>query len=227
MAPPGGTRKRIAFPRPCKTVPSRSAIPNATQASARRGRGWRWPGALAPSGPGVSVALWQGRWPLPWQRRWRFGLCSSAPSPGGMRKRTAFPRPCGTVPRRTAGPGTTAGQRPTRREASARQGRGGRWPGALAHPRHIERASQGRGEVPAGPRGVRRQNRVQLSVQAAHRVGTFPRPVSAARQTGPRSGRRRGRGWRASPSALHALPLAPAPACRRASGPCGGGFLLP
>ncbi len=32
--------------------------------------------------------------------------------PGGTRKRTAFPRPCGTVPRRPAGPGTTRGQRP-------------------------------------------------------------------------------------------------------------------
>jgi hypothetical protein len=42
-----------------------------------------------------------------------------------------FPRPCATVPRRSAGPGTTRGQRPTRRARSARQGRGGRWPGAL------------------------------------------------------------------------------------------------
>jgi len=42
-----------------------------------------------------------------------------------------FPRPSGTVPRRPAGPGTTKGQRPTRRARSARRGRGGRWPGAL------------------------------------------------------------------------------------------------
>jgi hypothetical protein len=50
---------------------------------------------------------------------------------GGTGKRTAFPRPRGTVPCRSAGPGTTRGQRPTRRARSARRGRGGRWPGAL------------------------------------------------------------------------------------------------
>jgi hypothetical protein len=43
-----------------------------------------------------------------------------------------FPRPRGTVPCRPAGPGTTEGQRPTRRAGSARRGRVGRWPGALA-----------------------------------------------------------------------------------------------
>ncbi len=45
--------------------------------------------------------------------------------------RPALPRPCATVPCRPVGPGTTKGQRPTRRGRSARRWRGGRWPGAL------------------------------------------------------------------------------------------------
>jgi len=65
------------------------------------------------------------------------GLCqcngeSAFATPGGIRKRDPrFPRPRGTVPCRPAGPGTTEGQRPTRRGRSARRGRVGRWPGAL------------------------------------------------------------------------------------------------
>jgi len=53
--------------------------------------------------------------------------------PGGNRKRDPrFPRPRATLPCRSVGPGTTKGQRPTRRGRSARRGRVGRWPGALA-----------------------------------------------------------------------------------------------
>jgi hypothetical protein len=90
IAPLGGNRKRTAFPRPCETVPRRSAGPGATAGqrptrrarSARRGRGGRWPGALAPGAPGVSRALWQGRWPLPGcaraRRRKSFPLCGQA-----------------------------------------------------------------------------------------------------------------------------------------------------
>jgi hypothetical protein len=178
-----------------------SARPGGREAPAEGGAG-AGRGLWAPSWPGVNVALWQGRWPLPWQRRWWFGVCRSvplragtgnacvspararrchedpchphqqrsAPDPagekrppragralaggfgppagqgsawrcgrgdgpchgnggsafvwaGGNRKRTAFPRPCETVPRRSAGPGAP--------QASARRGRGGRWPGAL------------------------------------------------------------------------------------------------
>jgi hypothetical protein len=44
---------------------------------------------------------------------------------GGTRKRTAFPRPCGTVPRRPAGPGIAeASARPGGREAPAGGGAG-------------------------------------------------------------------------------------------------------
>ena len=76
-APPGGNRKRDPrFPRPRGTVPCRPAGSGTTKGqrptlrgrSARRGRVGRWPGALAPGGPRISAALWQGRWPLPLQR---------------------------------------------------------------------------------------------------------------------------------------------------------------
>ncbi len=71
-----GSGNALRFPRPCGTLPRRPAGPGTTQASARpggreapagggscAGRGL-WP----PAGPDTSVALWQGRWPLPWQR---------------------------------------------------------------------------------------------------------------------------------------------------------------
>jgi hypothetical protein len=52
--------------------------------------------------------------------------------PGGLRKRTAFPRPCATVPRLSVRPDAPkASARPGGGEAPA-LGRGGRWPGALA-----------------------------------------------------------------------------------------------
>jgi hypothetical protein len=69
-----GTGNAPRFPRPRGTVPCRPAGPGTTQASARpggreapamggsgAGRGL-WP----PAGPDANVALWQGRWPLPW-----------------------------------------------------------------------------------------------------------------------------------------------------------------
>ena len=73
IAPLGGNRKRTAFPPPPARRwltdwlhnRNRGQRPTRRARSARRGRGGRWPGALAPGGPGVSVALWQGRWPLP------------------------------------------------------------------------------------------------------------------------------------------------------------------
>ena len=69
----GRTPKRIAFPRPVQGPrPHRTVPASATKASARRGRGGRWPGLWAPGGRGVSAALWQGRWPLPMERCSRF-----------------------------------------------------------------------------------------------------------------------------------------------------------
>jgi len=72
-APPGGNRKRTAFPRPRTMVPCRPAGPGTAEASARpggreapagggagAGRGL-WP----PAGPDIGAALRQGRWPLP------------------------------------------------------------------------------------------------------------------------------------------------------------------
>jgi hypothetical protein len=89
---------------------------------------------------------------------------------GGTRKRTAFPRPRGTVPRRPAGPGIT--------EASARRGRGGRWPGALG-PRL---ARDQRGAVAGAMAPANEAVKVLLSVRAGTgnalrfpaRAGRFP-----------------------------------------------------
>jgi hypothetical protein len=78
-----------------------------------------------PAGQGSAWRCGRGDGPCHWSGERAFV------GAGGIRKRTAFPRPCGTVPRRPAGPGTPASQRPTRRVRSARQGRGGRWPRAL------------------------------------------------------------------------------------------------
>jgi len=77
------------------------------------------------------------------------------PSPfrAGTGNAARFPRPRGTVPCRSARPGITKGQRPTRRAGSARRGRVGRWPGAVAP--GWTRASaalwQGRWPLPKGP----------------------------------------------------------------------------
>jgi len=125
----------MRFPRPRGTVPCGPAGPGTAEGqrparrarSARRGRVGRWPGAVA---PGWSmIPAWRcGRGDGPCQRSDEGAVVSA----GGNRKRDPrFPRPCGTVPRRPVGPGTTKGRRPTRRGRSARHGRGGRWPGAL------------------------------------------------------------------------------------------------
>ncbi len=83
-----------------------------------------WP----PAGPDASVALWQGRWPLPWKR----GVLS--PHLAGTGNAQRFPRPRGTVPCRPAGPGSTeASARPGGGEAPAGGGAGagrGLWPPA-------------------------------------------------------------------------------------------------
>jgi len=90
-----GQETRPAFPRPRATLPCRPAGPGTTKGqrpirrarSARRGRVGRWPGALAPGWSGISVALWQGRWPLPLQR------CSPASTPGGSGNATRVSPP--------------------------------------------------------------------------------------------------------------------------------------
>jgi hypothetical protein len=128
----------------CVSPPARNA---ATRTRATRtDRGQRPPPAGEKRPPGAGRALAGGFWPPagqgsagrcgrgdgPCQRCRVADMPRNTASPGGNRKRIAFPRPCETVPRRSAGPGTTGRQRPTRRAGSARRGRGGRWPGALA-----------------------------------------------------------------------------------------------
>jgi len=91
-----GPGNAARFPRPRATVPCRPADPGPAEGqrptrrgrSARRWRGGRWPGALAPGWSRGSVALWQGRWPLPlkrWQRFHQFGR--------EQETRPAFPPP--------------------------------------------------------------------------------------------------------------------------------------
>ncbi len=168
----GGTPKRTAFPRPCGTVPRRPAGPGTAAGqrptrragSARRGRGGRWPGALGPRrARGQSGAVAGAMAPA-----MAAGLVvrslSIRPASGGNRKRPAFPRPCGTVPRRSAGPGTAGGQRPTRRARSARLGRGGRWPGALG-----PRLAWGQRDAVAGAMAPARMRRAR----AGGRVSRF------------------------------------------------------
>jgi hypothetical protein len=128
----GGNRKRTAFPRPRGMLPPRPVQPAQQEASARPG-GRDAPaaggagagrGLWAPGWPRISVALLQGRWPLPWQRRWQFGFRSSAPSSGGGNA-LRFPRPRGTLPQRPVPPAPTeASARPGGREAPARGGAG-------------------------------------------------------------------------------------------------------
>ena len=56
---------RDGFPQIGRSRHTAGQRPTRRAGSTRRGRGGRWPGALGPGGPGISVALWQGRWPLP------------------------------------------------------------------------------------------------------------------------------------------------------------------
>ena len=69
----GREKETHAFPRPRATLPPRPVHPAPTEDSARPG-GREAPamggagagrGLWVPGGPGVSLALWQGRWPLP------------------------------------------------------------------------------------------------------------------------------------------------------------------
>ena len=124
---------RSPVDRRVQTPQKASARPGGCKAPARGGSGagrGLWP----PTGSDPSAAPWQGRRPLPE----RPVIPENAP-PAGNRKRSAFPRPRGTVPCRPAGSGTPqASARPGGCEAPARGGSGagrgrvGRWPGALA-----------------------------------------------------------------------------------------------
>jgi hypothetical protein len=154
-----------------------SARPGGREAPAVGGAG-AGRGLWAPGGPGVSLALWQGRWPLPWQRRWWFGVCRSALS-GRAQETHAFPPPARNAATKTRATHTNRGQRPARRARSARRGRGGRWPGALG-PR---RAWDQRGAVA----GAMAPAMAVVNVLSSVRAGTgnalrFPRP----RETVPR-----------------------------------------
>ena len=154
-----GSGNAARFPRPRGTVPCRPAGPGTTQASARPG-GCKAPagggagagrGLWPPAGPDPGAALWQGRWPLPFKRG---VLESTGPALwAGTGNASRFPRPCGTVPCRPAGPGTPAGQRPARRGRSARRGRGGRWPGALVPGGPVPCPAQDRGDDPGQTSG--------------------------------------------------------------------------
>ncbi len=209
-----GSGNASRFPRPCATVPCRLAGPGSTKGqrptrrarSARRGRGGRWPGALAPGWSSGSVALWQGRWPLPWKR----GHC--------------FLRPRGTLPPGPSPPAPTAGQRPP---VAGRALAGGFGP---------RQAKDQRGAVagamaPAGIRRTRAGARIsRLAVSQPLRPGLFRLPAKLRQdfQTPHHNGRRFGRGlsgaWRlASPKSSPCM-LPPAQAARQADRGCATGF---
>ena len=67
---------------------------------------------------------------------------------GGIRKRTAFPPPLRGAATKTIAIRTNEGQRPARRGRSARLGRGGRWPEALAPGWRVAPVPQDRGDGP-------------------------------------------------------------------------------
>ena len=69
-------------------------------------------------------------------------------NPGGSGNAARFPARQETTHPQDRLPNRSEGQRPTRRGRSARRGRGGRWPGALAPGRRVARAPHGRGDGP-------------------------------------------------------------------------------
>jgi len=119
----GGIRKRSAFPRPRATVPADRQFRDKRKASARRGRGGRWPGALAPGWTRISVVLWQGRWPLPLKRWQCFRQWGRHPE-----TRPAFPPPLRDGSLKTGRSANS--RRPAPAEVWGRAGdTGGVWPG--------------------------------------------------------------------------------------------------
>jgi hypothetical protein len=151
-----GTGNALRFPRPRATLPPGPVPPAPTEDSARPG------GREAPAGGGagagrglwapgwreVSLALWQGRWPLPWQRR------SSAAASGGTPKRTAFPRPARTAATKTRATRTNGRPAPDPAGEKRPPGRGKRWSGALGNPAgRCLMYRMARAMAPAGTRG--------------------------------------------------------------------------
>ena len=177
---PGGIRKRDPrFPARAERCPADRWVQASRKASARpggreapagggsgAGRGL-WP----PAGPDPGLALWQGRWPLPLQR------VSDFTAPGGIRKRTAFPRPLGTVPCRPVDPEPTKGQRPPGAGRALAGGFGprldkdqrGSVAGAMA-PARMRKARAGRKRFP-------------LCARAAPAAGTFSAPCYPRRRS--------------------------------------------
>ena len=126
-----GSGNACVFPARAERCHQDPCHPHQQRPAPALGRGGRWPGALAPGWPRISVALWQGRWPLPMQQGWWFGLWSSAPLRAGPRNALRFPRPRAALPPRPV--------LPAPKEVSARRwrvyrqvGRGPRafWPQA-------------------------------------------------------------------------------------------------
>ena len=74
-------------------------------------------------------------------------------SPGGSGNAPRFPARQETTHPQDRFPKRNEGQRPARRGRSARHGRGGRWPGALAPGGCAARAARGRGDGPGQSSG--------------------------------------------------------------------------
>ena len=74
-------------------------------------------------------------------------------NPGGSGNAARFPARQETTHPQDRFPKRNEGQRPTRRARSARRGRGGRWPGALAPGGKFAPASHGRGDGPGQSSG--------------------------------------------------------------------------
>jgi hypothetical protein len=91
-------------------------------------------GALALGWRGGNVAAWQRRWPLPWVRGTGGNAWHHLPPHlrAGTGNAPPFPRPCGTARQRPSHPAQRRPAPDPAGEKRAAQGRGGRWPGALA-----------------------------------------------------------------------------------------------
>ncbi len=72
---------------------------------------------------------------------------------GGSGNAPRFPARSETTVQQDRLPKRNEGQRPARRGRSARRGRGGRWPGALAPGRRVAHAPHGRGDGPGQSSG--------------------------------------------------------------------------
>ncbi|MCA3507836.1 MAG: hypothetical protein IOD01_11220 [Rhodobacter sp.] len=99
-------------------------------AAAHRGRELIAAGIVAPAGLWL---MWLGGYPgCPTFRKavsiWLEGIAGT----GGSGNAPRFPARSGTTAAQDRSPKRNKGQRPARRVQSARRGRGGRWPGALA-----------------------------------------------------------------------------------------------